>query len=90
MFWISKKPVKSTSADIATMVRMKVMFRDNLLRARNDSTTPTETPVMRIAKGAANHQWNDTATAMALAAITAKILFLSHPAMWMNAISTPE
>ena len=56
MFWISKKPVKSTSADIATMVRMKVMFRDNLFRARNDSTTPIETPVINTAKGAANHQ----------------------------------
>lgn len=90
MFWISKKPVNNTSADIATIVRMKVIFLESLLRARNDSTTPIDTPVMMTAKGAANHQWNDTATATAFAAMTAKVAFFNQPAMCINAISTPE
>ena len=81
MFWISKKPVSSTSADIATMVRMNVVLRESLLRARNDSTTPMAIPVPSTASGAANHQWKQKATEMAFAAMIAKMLFLSQPAM---------
>ena len=44
----------------------------------------------RTARGAANHQWKENTTAMALAAIIAKIAFLIQPAICINAISTPE
>ena len=50
------------------------MLRESLLRARSDSIKPMVMPVASTARGAANHQLNEKATATALAAIVATLI----------------
>ena len=50
--------MKNISAARAEIVTMNVVLRTSLLRACVDSTTPTDTPVSRIAKGTANDSVN--------------------------------
>lgn len=81
MFNCKRNPIKNINAAVADTVTMNVMLRVSLLRAWVDSTTPTEIPVSRMAKGVANHQWKQQVAAMALAAIIAKQAVFSQPAI---------
>ena len=81
--------MKNISAARAEIVTMNVVLRTSLLRACVDSTTPTDTPVSRIAKGTANHQWKQPVATTALAAIIEKQAVLIQPAMWIIPISIP-
>ena len=72
------KKIKAESADTVTM---KMVLRANLLRACVDSTIPIESPVSRMARGAANHQLKQQVAAMALAAIIAKQAVFNQPAI---------
>lgn len=70
--------MKRAMAARAAMVRMKVVFRESLLRAWVDSTVPIGMPASSTASGAAAHQCGQRAEHTALAASVASAALFSQ------------